>query len=230
MKYLFCLDSQADLRKMEEGQIDALATGEGIEIFKLVVDEENQQETILNYLENFNDDEYIVFVPTKNLLVSQVRHKSVEKLIGKCVDIDADYCRIRRISSNQRLRENSTEHVDSSDIFYLCPHIFKVSALKDSVGRVASGKMFWYSLETKDLKGIYHFSSKENSETAQEFSYFVPHIFHTLTEIVTIDGRWSSAYLDFNKKILRDKIAEYNLNVEERGSDNYKTINGCCGQ
>jgi len=230
MKYLFCIDSAEDLRTMQEGEIDSHATAEGVDILKLVVDDNDQQQTILNYLEDFDDDEYIVFVPTKNLLVEKVRHVAVAKLVNKCKDIEADYCRIRRISSNQKLRNASTEHVDSSDIFYLCPHIIKVSALRTVVSRVASGSMFWCSLETKDLKGIYYFDEKENVSTMSSFSYYVPHIFHSQMEIVNNDGKWSSSLMDFNKKILEAKITEYNLDVADRGVDNYRTIDRCCGK
>jgi hypothetical protein len=229
MKYLFCIDKCEDLRKMQEGQIDSLATAEGVEIHKLVIGKEDQQETILDYLENFSDDEYIVFVPAMNLLVSPVAHSKIQKLAGVCEELKADYCRLRRIHSNQKIRSQATEHVDYADIFYICPHIFKVSALKDSISRVASGQMFWYSLETKDLSGIFYYSEKENAETRAEFSYYVCQPFNTLSEVVDINGKWQSSFIQHNKNILETLITEYNLEVDGRSSSK-ETINECCGQ
>jgi hypothetical protein len=228
MKYIFCIDEDKDLYDMETGEINKFCSSS--ETYYAVVNKENQREEILNSIETFDDDEFVVFVPHNNLLIEPVQDGKLEKLKNECVNAGADYCRLRRISSNKKFRDKQAEiHKDPSDIFYLAPHIIKVSALRKAVDRVKSGEMFWLSLETMGLKGIFYYSHSDFLVDKNTFTFFPCKPLNTLTAITTLDGKWSNTYINSNKKILKAKISEYNIDIEDRGVEALQGAELCCG-
>jgi len=224
MKYLFCIDEDKDLQRMQMGQIESL-TEDSDSVVTVSVGKHNQKEQILEALSTI-EDEYIVFVPTNNLLVDKINYKKIEDLATYCKNNDFDYCRLRRLGAS-KINTDSDIHVDTCAIFFLCPHVIKKDKMEQIVSKVSrNGPMFWLSLETTDLDGCFYFTFKDQ-DNHKGFSYWVPSIMHTLTEIIDHNEKWSTAYINFNKKILSTKIAEYNIDMEDRGVDEI-TSDGCC--
>ena len=73
---------------------------------------------------------------------------------------------------------------------------------------------------------LFYFSQQEYEATSKDYTYFVPKIMHTMVDVLDHEGKWSDSYIDYNNKLLATKIAEYNINMEDRGVSN--SISRCC--
>jgi hypothetical protein len=226
MKYIFCIDEE--IKDIQEGEINSIVDKQYVDILKIFVEKNSQKQTILEALGCIEEDEYIVFIPNNNLVISHPHYKDIVNIANLCKDQDIDYCRLKRIGLNGKTKQGEQLHKDDSKIFFQCPYIIKCSVLRKIISIPNDGPMFWKSLETGNFSGIFYYDRASNH--IDGFSYPVPVVFHTLTEILTDDGKWSSSYINFNKKILKSKIEEYNIDIEDRGVDGYAHPERCCGQ
>ena len=218
MKYVFCIDNQEeDLKKIQIGEIEKFTENENVLIIAL--DKTKQKETILNYLSEL-DDEYIVFVPDNNLLVEKINYVNIKKLTEDCVNNELYYCRLTEMGNIDCVADKNSEiHPDKSSIFFKCPYIFKTDKLKQIISTCLDGEMFWISIDLSEVAGSFVYKNKLDEDTPQSLYSSVP----TLINVIDHNKKWAANFIDFNKKILRDKIAEYNIDIEQR---NGKPLSG----
>jgi|TARA_B100000085_G_scaffold268179_1_gene278426 hypothetical protein len=218
MKYVFCIDNQEeDLKKIQIGEIEKFTENENVLIIPL--DKTKQKETILNYLSEL-DDEYIVFVPNNNLLVEKIDDSKVNYLKQDCIKNQLSYCRLTEMGNiNSVADKNSEIHPDKSSIFFKCPYIFKTDKLKQIISTSLDGEMFWISMDLSEAAGSFVYKNKLDEDTPQSLYSCVP----TLINVIDQNKKWAVNFIDFNKKVLRDKIAEYNIDIEQR---NGKPLSG----
>lgn len=232
MKFLFCIDNDPDLKKIEKGQIKKLFDSEEHKKVEVVFkcDESPKKKLIKTLNSNkFEYDEYIVFTPCKNLLIGAIDFKEINSILQHCVSNNLDYCRLRR-TTRGKIQKQLKIHADSTSLFFKCPHLIKVSALKNMVSRTLDSKRtvgLWDRMETAGFNGCFYYDSEKNETTRPDYGYFVPHIMHTLTEFVTNNGMWNNSYINYNKGHLKSLLQEYNIS-ESKETTEYIDGKECC--
>ena len=235
MRYIFCLETEEDIKKIQDGQIDKFITKNKLANHRFYLDKEESIKDQL--LRNFktadldiDDDEYVIFVPANNILIEEPDHQSLYTLLKACKESDADYCKLRKTSIKSRASENVIYHKDEANIFSECPYLIKYKVLKEIISnsRFENWQMFWRSLETGGFSGLYYYNRAKDHRL--DYSYIVPSVFHTISHVIMDNGMWSSSYINYNNNSLGSLIAEYNIDIEERQSGSYGFSEGCCGK
>jgi len=217
MKYVFCIDNkEEDLKKIQIGEIEKFTENENVLVIPL--DENNQKETILNFLSDL-DDEYIVFVPNNNLLIDKIDDSKIEKLKQDCIKHQLFYCRLTQMGNNEVIDKASEIHTDTSSRLFKCPYIFKTEKLKEIISSSSEGQMFWINIDISGVAGSFVYKNKLDEDVPQSLYSAVP----TLIHVIDHNKKWSVNFIDFNKKILRNKMTEYNIDIDQR---NGKPLSG----
>ena len=234
MRYFFCNDSDSDIKAIQDGQIEKLIDKSNI-IHFLYIDVNNSIKDYLLEKLNFwslevDEEEYVMFVPSNNILLEKPNEKEINSIVKICKESGLDYCKLRKTSVRSKARGEGIVFKDESNIFFSCPYIIKYKVLKEIISRynMTDNFMFWKSLETTGFNGIYYYDKKKDLRV--DYSYIVPSIFHTISDVITDDRKWSSSYVNSNKNILNTLTSEYNINIEERGIDGYAFSEECCKQ
>lgn len=224
MKTLFILNKDNDIRMLQNHQINNLYNQNDDNKITFIDCNENLKIDFLNLLDSINDDT-ILFFPINTLLYNIDKNKIRELseiLINNKDDIE--YIRLRKIGNSRNLKYSENLFKDHSNMMYLTPHIVKTITFKNIISKIKTkNELFWHSLETRKIKGLYYFDILNDQTKKEDKSIgWVCNICNAHCGILHPTGKWDGQFLqnDVAKKLL----SEYNINTEERGID----IAGCC--
>ncbi len=223
MKKIFCIDKSDDVSNIQQYQIKNLIKDQ--ENIVYIYDSElNIKSHVLEKLNEIND-EIVLFFPINSLLIKPINEEVLSYLLNIINTKDIEYIRLRKIgnnSNNNKLSDNV--YSDSSNIFYLTPHLIKIDTLKKIINKIDTMReLFWHSIETKDIKGAYYFDINKDQIIKQEKTVgWKSDAFDTFCGILSIHQKWDASFLQYEQ--VKSIMSEYNILPEDRGID----YNGCC--